>query len=443
MNEIKKPTFDVCVVGLGYVGLTLATALASAGLRVAGSERSKEVVELISSGQSPFHEFGLDEAISSVVADNRLVAVHLDEGTPSATSYVITVGTPVKGGSVFLDDLRSAVSAVAEVMPEGALTVLRSTVRVGTTRTIAQPILEASGKGFALAMAPERTIEGKALAELSSLPQIVGGIDENSSVLASELFAKLGVEIVLVHSAEAAELAKLASNTFRDVSFAFANELAYFADEAGIDIYDVVQACNYGYDRMSVALPGPVAGPCLEKDAYILSNSADLLGVEVPLAMQGRKSNEFIIEHVVNTLLPEIGSQTPQLSMLGLAFKGRPATSDTRGSLAGNFASAMKAKYSVDQILGWDPLVSVSDAKSMGIVFDELDACLEADVVLIQTNHRFFSSEEFYEAIMKNSHPGRVFVDLWNQLDYERIKAAGNRLIPLGRKVIDSEDVLV
>lgn len=443
MTNFVEKTFDVCVVGLGYVGLTLATALASAGLRVAGLERSGSVVDLIAAGQSPFHEFGLDEAIQAVVSKGSLVPFHVEAGTPVARSYVITVGTPVRSGSVYLEDLKSAVAAVAEVMPEGALTVLRSTVRVGTTRSIAEPILKASGKKYAVAMAPERTIEGKALAELSSLPQIVGGIDENSTTLASELFAKLGVEIVPVHSAEAAELAKLASNTFRDVSFAFANELAYFADEAGVDIYDVVRACNYGYDRMNVALPGPVAGPCLEKDAYILSNSADILGVEVPLAMQGRKSNEFIVEHVVNRLLPEVSSHSQVVSILGLAFKGRPATSDTRGSLAGNFASAMKSKYSTEQILGWDPLVSVSDTAGMGIAFEELDECLKSDVVLIQTNHRFFSSEDFYTAIQGIDRPGRVFVDLWNQLDADRIKSFGNRLIPLGRKVIDMEDALV
>ena len=441
MNLPNK--FDVCVVGLGYVGLTLATALASSGLRVAGSERSKNVVDFIAGGQSPFHEYGLDEAIQAVVSQGKLVPFALEDGTPVADSYVITVGTPVRNGSVFLEDLKSAVTAVADVMPAGALTVLRSTVRVGTTRTLAEPILKASGKNYALAMAPERTIEGKALAELSSLPQIVGGIDDNSTLLASELFARLGVEIVPVHSVEAAELAKLASNTFRDVSFAFANELAYFADQSGVDVYDVVRACNYGYDRMNVALPGPVAGPCLEKDAYILSNSADVLGVKVPLSMQGRKTNEFIIEHVVNSLLPDPTSQTPKVSILGLAFKGRPATSDTRGSLAGEFAQAMKTKYSVTELSGWDPLVSATDAQKMGIVFDELDDCLNSEVVLIQTNHRFFSSEEFYSAIERTEHSGRVFVDLWNQLDVGRITSMGNRLIPLGRKIIDVKDSLV
>lgn len=443
MSHADNHEYDVCVVGLGYVGLTLATAFASAGLRVVGLERNDEVVDLVASGRSPFHEFGLEEAIQAVVAQGRLVPVSLSSGTPVAKSYVITVGTPVKQGSVYLEDLKSAVTAVGEVMPEGALTILRSTVRVGTTRTIAEPILRSSGKSFALAMAPERTIEGKALAELSSLPQIVGGIDSNSTLLASDLFSKLGVEIVPVHSAEAAELAKLASNTFRDVSFAFANELAFFADEAGVDIYDVVRACNYGYDRMNVALPGPVAGPCLEKDAYILSNSADILGVKVPLAMQGRKTNEFIVEHVVSRLLPDASISAQTASILGLAFKGRPATSDTRGSLAGNFASAMKSKYSTEEIAGWDPLVSVSDSESMGITFKELDDCLNSDVVLIQTNHRFFSSEEFYSAVDRTRRANRIFVDLWNQIDADRLKNDGNRVVPLGRKVIDMEEVVV
>lgn len=412
MTENHK--WDVCVVGLGYVGLTLATAFAVAGLRVAGIERDEETIEAINSGTSPFHEFGLSEAISAVAADHRLVAFSVGSQI-SAPAYVITVGTPVRRGEVYLDDLKSAVENVAQIMPNGALTALRSTVRVGTTRDIARPILEKSGKPFTLAMTPERTIEGKALSELSSLPQIVGGINDASFVAAAALFGSLGIEIVKVSNAETAELSKLASNTFRDLNFAFANELAYFSDESDVDVYEVVHACNFGYDRMALARPGPVAGPCLEKDAYILSDSATMIGTSVPLTMQGRKTNELVVSHVIKIIKSGVAS-TSSAAVIGVAFKGQPETSDVRGSLALNFSSALKEAFGISLVRGWDPVVSEADTLSMGLIPSSLVEALASDVVIIQTNHHSFRSLEFSDLVEASLRRGALVVDLWNQL---------------------------
>ncbi len=414
-NQLE-PEADVCIVGLGYVGLTLATAFAVAGLNVVGVERNPEIARQIASGVSPFHEYGLDEALQAVVENGALTALPSGSAFPRAKSYVITVGTPVRDGAIQLGDLEAALHEVAGGMPDNALVVLRSTVRVGTTEGLAASVLSQTGKSFRLAMAPERTVEGRALAELSSLPQIVGGIDKASAEACGSLFARLGVEIVQVATPSAAELAKLSSNTYRDLTFAFANELAYFADAAGVDVYEVVHACNYGYERMNLALPGPVAGPCLEKDAYILADSARQLGIDVPLAMQGRRTNEHIVAHV-ESMVKDLSDTPAAVGILGLAFKGRPATSDVRGSLAGDFAASFASVWPQAPMLGWDPLVSVLDSESMGIAFVELEELLErADTILIQTNHRFFSSPEFQTLIETKARRGALFVDLWNQL---------------------------
>ena len=238
-------------------------------------------------------------------------------------------------------------------MPDDALVVLRSTVRVRQHQDDRRADPRGLGKQFRLAMAPERTVEGRALAELCCLPQVVGGINARSFDAAAALFGRLGVEIVQVHSAEAAELAKLASNTYRDVQFAFANELAYLADSTGVNVFDVIHACNYGYERTNIALPGPVAGPCLEKDAYILADSATRFGTEAPLAMTGRRTNEAIVEHVRRISARVVDAPTT-LGIFGIAFKGRPATSDVRGSMAEQFAAAYRDNGSAN-VIGWDP----------------------------------------------------------------------------------------
>lgn len=432
MTDPRQPEMaDVCIVGLGYVGLTLATAFALSGLRVAGVERVADVAHRIARGETPFHEESLAEAVAEVVADGRLTAVGLDEPLPAARSYVITVGTPVHAGVVHLADLEAAVARVAAGMPEKAVVVLRSTVRVGTTRRAALPVLQASGKRFGLVMAPERTVEGRALAELRSLPQIVGGIDEASTDAGAALFGSLGVEIVRVGSVEAAELAKLASNTYRDLQFAFANELAYLSDSIGVDVFDVIRACNHGYERMSVALPGPVAGPCLEKDAYILADSAAHFGTSATLAMTGRRTNEALVEHVLAVLASELRSAPARIGILGLAFKGRPATSDVRGSMAEDFAAALRETWSDVDVVGWDPLVTEADAARIGVqVRSEAETIASSDVLLVQTNHPHFASAEFRLALAA-ARDDIVVIDLWNQVIQSPER--GPRILTLGR----------
>jgi nucleotide sugar dehydrogenase len=432
--DIDEQTADVCIVGLGYVGLTLATAFARAGLTVAGVERNADVVRTIAAGGTPFHEDSLDEAVADVVASGHLTAVGTDAELPRAAAYVITVGTPVRAGVVHLADLESAVERVAAGMPDGALVALRSTVRVGTTRGVALPLLQKSGRPFGLAMVPERTIEGRALAELTTLPQIVGGVDEGSAEAASRLFARLGVEIVPVGTVEAAELAKLASNTYRDIQFAFANELAYLSDAMGVDVFEVVHACNHGYARMNVALPGPVAGPCLEKDAYILADSATRFGTQAPMAMTGRRTNEALVEHVLERMSSELGTEPRRIAIMGVAFKGRPATSDVRGSMAEDFAQSFRETWPGVEVVGWDPLVSASDAEAIGIgLVGERDAFTDADAVIIQTNHPHFASAEFADTVAQHAAPGALVIDLWNQVALDSSQTEDFTMLTLGR----------
>lgn len=437
VDKAESTDYDVCVVGLGYVGLTLATAFALAGLRVVGVERNAHVADTVSAGRTPFHENGLDDAVADVVAAGQLTALHSSDAAPRASAYIITVGTPLRDGAVQHDDIEAALRSVGEWMPDGALTVLRSTVRVGTTGLVARPILEATGKPFALAMAPERTIEGKALAELTSLPQIVGGIDEKSVSAASRLFSVLGVEIVEVDTVEAAETAKLASNTFRDLQFAFANELAYFADVVGVDIYEVIRACNYGYDRMNLALPGPVAGPCLEKDAYILDDSATSYGTSVDLSMQARRTNEAIVPHVVSIIRTRSVMPVTTVGLLGLAFKGRPETSDTRGSLALDFAQHIRGEWPAVQICGWDPLVSTEDAIAMSVSPQAADeVARSSNVLIVQTNHAIFSSPDFVAMLSAKLGQDALVVDLWNQMGALADLRPDLRIVALGRAAL-------
>ena len=291
MNEPRA--YDVGIVGLGYVGLTLATVMAEVGYSVIGIERRQDVVDLTNAGTPHFSETGLAEAMVRVVRNGHLSAA--TEFAPGSTcqTYIITVGTPLsKDGLARLDMIEAATRQVAENMPDNALIILRSTVKISTARTVVAPILEASGKRFAIAMCPERTLEGKALTELRELPQIVGADTPEVRERAANVFRRLTNTIVQVSSLEAAEIVKLVDNTYRDVQFGFANEVARVCEAFGVNAMEVISSGKLGYQRTNVPLPGLVGGPCLEKDPHILAQSARGRGVELEITRSGRMVNE-------------------------------------------------------------------------------------------------------------------------------------------------------
>ena len=242
--------------------------------------------------------------------------------------YVITVGTPIGPDKrTQVGAIVGVVQAISERLQPNDLVILRSTVRVGVTREIVKPILDQAGVTYHLAFCPERTIEGSALQELRQLPQIVGGIDAVSRDLAADFFARIATEVITVESVEAAELVKLLNNTERDLRFAFANEVAAMCEVIGVAAHDVINACNHRYARSNLSLPGPVGGPCLTKDPYILAEGLQTHGLMPHLALVGRETNEAVVGNAVESVhnaLRSIGATTPvqKVAVLGLAFQG-------------------------------------------------------------------------------------------------------------------------
>ena len=252
------PDRSVCVLGLGYVGLTLAATMASVGFRVWGIEIRPQVVADLRKGRPHFHEPGLQDHLSRTVESGALTVHESIPADCDATVYIITVGTPLgPNGRARLDMIEHTAREVAGAMPPNALVVLRSTVRLGTTRNVVAPILEATGRAYDLAFCPERTLEGSALKELRTLPQIVGGATLQATVRASQLFQFITVTTIRVANLETAETIKLVDNTQRDVHFAFSNEVARICDAIGVSAAEVINAGKLGYPAHQPAAAGP------------------------------------------------------------------------------------------------------------------------------------------------------------------------------------------
>lgn len=408
----------VAVVGLGFVGLTLAVSLASRGFEVVGIEQNPEVLASLRQGLPQFFEPELEPLLRGHLHTGRLsIFGSVPEAWTSGKVdiVIITIGTPRDSAGRQSGALLSVLDKLSDVLTGGELVVLRSTVSVGTTRWMAN-YFEDAGVSVLVAMCPERTVEGRALIELSTLPQIVGAIDEVSATSAMRFFSQQGVSVVRVSSPEGAELAKLASNTYRDVSFAFANEIAKIAEAAGVEPHELIAAVNHEYPRSQISLPGPVGGPCLEKDPWILAESARALGVDAPIARAARLTNEALPASLVSriSLLVDLDDAATKIALLGLTFKGRPETTDVRGSPSMELVRGLSENRA--QLDVWDPRVDCVDLSSAGAnvrVAETCDECLDcADIVVIMTNHSFFSTPDFLE-MLKQLPPSVPVLDLW------------------------------
>lgn len=440
------PDRRVCIVGLGYVGLTLAVAMAEAGFEVYGVERSATIVEAVQSGRAHFSESGLDLRLAAQVKSGRLTASFDMPRAGECRVFIITVGTPI--GDEHKTDLKAIKTVAALVrdrLQPGDMVIARSTVRVGVSRDVIQPVLAEAGVPFDLAFCPERTLEGKALLELRSLPQIVGGLTDDSVLRATNLFNFITPTTIKVRDLETAEMIKLVNNTQRDLLFAFANEIAQLCDTLGVSAPEVIRAGNMGYSRAFMPEPGPVGGPCLSKDPYILAESVALKGGEVGLTLLGRRLNEAVPAQAVRTvseLLSEArdASEVRSVGIAGLAFKGRPETSDLRGTLAIALIDELRKQFPAADVVGYDPAVPCEDIETLGIAaVDDAERLFSgAQAVLFQNNNPQFQRLDLNH-LSTTMAPGAVIYDLWNQFEpSELVLASGVRYCGLGSRVIVS-----
>ena len=414
--------YDVVIIGLGYVGLTLSVALAETGYRVLGVEKRKNVVDLTNNGKAHFQENGLDYALNQAVKNNNFVATTEMQGEICNT-YIITVGTPIsQEGIARLDYIENATKEVMKSMMNDSLVILRSTVKIGTSENIVSKILQSGNKDFHLAMCPERTLEGRALQELTTLPQIIGSNSKEGFIRAEKVFGRLTKTVVKVSSLESAEIIKLVDNTFRDAAFAFANEVARICEPFDVSALEVISSGKLGYERTNVALPGLVGGPCLEKDPHILAQSLSEKGIELEITKACRIVNERQPYETVASIKKESLKRgfidQVKITIMGLAFKGVPSTDDLRGSMAFKVLDAIEKEFPKANIFLYDPVISIKDMQDnfpkYSISDDIEEAAKGASILIFTNNHPYLTMhrpKEFYKIMSEN---GFIY-DYWNR----------------------------
>lgn len=422
----------IAVYGLGFVGLTLAAVFADTGLFVTGIDTSSSVISALRDGHPHFHENGLKSLLLSLAQSNPIHFAE-DPNDVEADIHVICVGTPVDTlNKPNFASVCEVSEGIAKRLKRGDLVILRSTLPVGTTRHVIIPLLEASGlkagADFNVAFAPERTVEGNALDELRSLPQIVGGYTRHCADLAARLFSKITNAIVEVDTLEAAEMVKLLNNSFRDLVFSFSNEVAALCDGMNLNAFRLIGAANEGYPRNPIPSPSPgVGGICLSKDPYLYSHPTIETLVKPILGEASRRINSAGHKYVFEKILKfsretRIPVEELKLFLIGLAFKGIPETSDIRESTALKLIEILPNRKNI-RVKDFVIENEVIQAVGCQPVNDIVDGFEDCHVVLIMNNHYQNGKFHLHDAISHMNNPF-LFFDGWNMFNPTEIERA-------------------
>jgi len=341
-QKIRSQTAEICVIGLGYVGLPLAVALARAGFSVTGLDVAADRVAAINRGVSYIGDIASKPLAAQVQAGRLRATVDYDVLTGMDIIF-ICVQTPFH---VTKDpDLSYVVACsrgISERMRPQQMVVLQSTTYPGTTEEIVLPILESSGlrggEDFHLAFSPERIDPGNREWTVGNTPKVVGGLTPTCAALAETLLSQLTPEVCVVSTPRAAEMTKLLENTFRSVNIALVNELALLCERMGMDIWEVIEAASTKPFGFMPFRPGPgVGGHCIPVDPRYLSWKAREYDFHTKFIELAAEVNEEMPFHVVQLVSRGLNFQAKPLRgsrvlVLGVAFK--PDIEDARNSPA-------------------------------------------------------------------------------------------------------------
>ena len=396
-NGDQKP--QVCVVGLGYIGLPTAAIIARSGCPVLGLDVTQSVVDTINRGEIHIEEVDLDGLVQGVVQRGLLRASTQIE---PADVFVIAVPTPFAKDGHHTPDIsyvQAAASEVAGVLKPGDVVILESTSPVGTTDAMRDlmaglrpdlkfPGLTRETPDVSIAYCPERVLPGRILEELTNNDRSIGGITPRCARKALAFYKRFVRGTCVTTDARSAEMTKLVENAYRDVNIAFANELSIVADRMGLDVWEVIRLANR-HPRVNILQPGPgVGGHCIAVDPWFIVASAP---EDTPLIRTARGVNDQKMHHVIARATELIDAHPEaRIACLGLAFKAN--IDDFRESPARFVAARIARKYgkrvSIVEPYAHTLPVEFTDTGASQIDLD--DALETCDLLIVLVDHDVF-----------------------------------------------------
>jgi UDP-N-acetyl-D-mannosaminuronic acid dehydrogenase len=404
----------LAVIGMGYIGLPTAVALATRGVDVIGVDVNPSVVDAIENGHVPLIEPDLAVGVSGAVSMGRLKAT---TDTPEADAYIIAVPTPFSADhTADLSYIRSAVEQIAPKLHGGEVIVVESTSPPGTTESVSRWIadlrsdlvLPHATEGIPdvfIAHCPERVLPGRIMIEMVTNDRVVGGVSPRCAENAAAVYRVFCQGEILLTDAGSAEMAKLVENAYRDVNIAFANELSLVCDSLKLDVWEVIKMANR-HPRVNILTPGPgVGGHCIAVDPWFIVGVAP---EQAKLIKTAREVNDHKPHYVVRQVIKSVNRfREPVVACLGLTFKAN--VDDIRESPAREVISLLAEQLPTVDIRVADPYVvelpAELAAKGNVRLQRATDAINDADVVVMLVEH------DKFKALSRNLLEGKVVFD--------------------------------
>lgn len=427
---------NICVIGLGYIGLPTASTFSAHGINVLGVDVNPNIIETLNRGEIHIHEPGLYDAVNKAVHSGNFRAALKPQ---EADAFIIAVPTPFhdnklgeyEGHQYKLADMTAVIAATESILPflrKGNLVVLESTSPPRTTIDLVAPILERSGlkagSDFFLCYSPERVLPGQIMRELIENARVIGGVTPESAKAGADLYATFVKGQIIQTDSNTAEMVKLMENTYRDVNIAIANEFSRLAVKFGVDVWEAISIANL-HPRVKILTPGPgVGGHCISVDPWFFVETAPEI---TPLIYQSRQVNDAQPHFVVDMVQRKLGTLNgKKIAALGLAYK--QDVDDLRESPANEVVHLLQKAGA--QVNAWEPFKPDANLPGISMSASFESAVQEADALLLLVKHTQFT-QLVPEQVAKQSK-SRVVFDTVNGWDKDAWQKAGFDLVRLG-----------
>jgi UDP-N-acetyl-D-mannosaminuronic acid dehydrogenase len=408
---------NICIIGLGYIGLPTAAMFSTHGHKVLGVDINKKVIDALNQGKVIIEEPYLEEMVNDAVKGGTLKA---SEKPDEADAFIICVPTPIRADKTAdLSYVENAARMIIPYLKKGNIVILESTSPPGTTRDFLGSIFSHAGfipgEDIYLAYCPERVLPGRILIELKENSRVVGGINEESARVVKELYKSFVEGEIYTSEATTAEMCKLMENTYRDVNIALANELAMLCEKMRVNAWDVIKFANK-HPRVNLHMPGPgVGGHCIAVDPWFIVEKQPEIAKIITLA---RDTNDGMPQHVlgrIEALTSHIEGKK-KILILGVTYK--PDVDDMRESPIIELIGQLK-KEGVYNTVIVDKHVDYEGSKDN----DLYEAAKNAHLIVLAVNHSEYKNIDF--ARLKEAMNSPKVLDTRNFWDRDIVEQAG------------------
>lgn len=439
---IKTRSLEVCVVGIGRIGLPTALSFANSGLNTTGVDINSNLVSMVNSGKFPLNdEPGYNEIFDNVIKNKKFSATtKIEEALTKINVILLSLPTPMNDDNIpNYSALKSVANQLHDLMKPETLVIVESTVEPTFVENDLIPIIEGNNKrlvvdkNFMIGVCPETANPGEILKDFTKLPRLVGATSENTSNIIMEIYKHVfPVDLIKMSDCKTANAVKLTTNVFRDINIAFINELSLLFEKLGIDTYEVLEAAKTKYN-FQVHYPGAgVGGPCLPVNSYQMLNIAKKFGNDFRTVKTGREINEYMPEHVIDLTIDAFNEakkpiKNSTILILGISYK--PNVKDIQLSPAEQIIKKLQDLGVVVKI--YDPYFKSTSIFGIETAHELLSAVTGVDGVILVTAHNEFHDLEPVFLASKMKTP--IVVDTRDIIDIHAARKVGMIFRGLGR----------